>query len=56
MGYSRGISNYPERTTLSDQTHMMRMADLVTNSVETLRIDSGYSLEKEFIELIHMKP
>ena len=31
---------------------MMRMADHVAIGVEILRIDSGCSLEKEFIELI----
>ena len=33
---------------------MMNMADLVAIDVETLKIDSGYSLEKEFTELICM--
>ena len=33
---------------------MMSMADLVTISVETLRIDSGCSLKKGFFELICM--
>ena len=35
-------------------THMMSMADPVAIGVETPRIDSGCSLEKEFIELIHV--
>ena len=35
---------------------MMGMADHISISVETLRIDSGSSLEKEFTELIHMNP
>ena len=35
---------------------MMGMADLVAIDVETLRIDSGSSLEKEFTELIGMNP
>ena len=52
----RRISNYLERITLSDLTHMISMADLVAISVETPRIDSGCSLEKEFIELIRMNP
>ena len=56
MGYSRRISNYPERITLSNTTHMMSMADLVAIGVETLRIDSGCSLEKEFTELIPINP
>ena len=56
MGYSRRTSNYPERIALSDLTHMMSMADHVAIGVETRRIDSGCSLEKEFTELIHMNP
>ena len=35
---------------------MMSMADLVAIGVETPRIDSGCSLEKEFTELIRMNP
>ena len=54
VGYSRGTSNYLEIITLSDPTHMMSMVDLVVIGVETLRIDSEYSSEKEFAELIHM--
>ena len=49
-------SNYPERITLSNPTHMMSMTNPVAISVETLRIESGCSLEKEFIELILMNP
>ena len=30
--------------------------DLMTINVETTMIDSGYYLEKEFTELIHMNP
>ena len=56
MGYSRGTSNYPEKIALFDLTQMMSMVDPATIGVETLRIDSGCSLEKEFIELIHMNP
>ena len=56
MGYSRRTSNYLERITLSNISHMMRMADPIAIGVETLRIDSGCSLEKEFIELICMNP
>ena len=56
MGYSRRTSNYPERIALSNLTHMMSMADPIAISVETLRIDIGCSLEKEFIELILMNP
>ena len=56
MRYLRGISNYLERITLSNPTHMMTMADLVAINVETLRIDSGCYYKKEFIELIRMNP
>ena len=51
MGYSRRTSNYPERISLSDLTHMMSMVDLVAIGVETPKIDSGCSLEKEFTEI-----
>ena len=54
MGYSRRTSNYPERITLSNPTHMMSIANPIPIGVETLRIDSGFSLEKEFTELIRM--
>ena len=56
MGYSRRTSNYPERIGLSNPTHMMSMVDRIAIGVETLRIDSGCSLEKEFTELIRMNP
>ena len=56
MGYSRRTSNYPEGIALSDLTHMMSMVDPVAIGVETPRIDSKSSLEKEFIELIYMNP
>ena len=54
MGYPRKTSNYPERITLSDLTHMMSMADRMAIDVETPRIDNGCSLEKELTELINM--
>ena len=56
MGYSRRTSNYPERIALSNPTRMMSMVAPIAISVETLRIDSGCSLEKEFTELISMNP
>ena len=56
MGYSRRTSNYSKTITLSDPTHMMSMVDPVAIGVEILRIDSGWSLKKEFTELIHMNP
>ena len=56
MRYSRGTINYPKRIALSDPTHMMSMVDLVAIGVETLKIDIGCSLKKEFTELICMNP
>ena len=56
MGYSRRTSNYLERITLSNPSHMMCMADPIAIGIETLRIDSECSLEKEFTELIRMNP
>ena len=56
MGYSIRTSNYPERITLSNPSHMMSMANPIAIGVETLRKDSGCSLEKEFTELIRMNP
>ena len=56
MGYLRRTSNYPERIALFNPSHMMSMADPIAISVETLRIDSGYFLEKDFTELICMNP
>ena len=50
MRYSRGTSNYQKRIVLYNLTHMMSMTDPVAIGVETIRIDSGCSLEKEFIE------
>ena len=56
VGYSRRTSNYSERITLSNPTHMMSMVDTIVINVETLRTDSGCSLKKEFTELILMNP
>ena len=56
MGYSRKTSNYSKRISLSYLTHMMSMADPMAINVETPRIDSGCSLEKELTELIYMNP
>ena len=56
MGYSRKTSSYPKRIALSNISHMMSMADPIAIGVETLRIESGCSLEKEFTELICMNP
>ena len=56
MGYLRRTSNYLERITLSNETHMMIVADLIATGVETLKIDSGCSLDKEFSEMICMHP
>ena len=56
MRYSRRTTNYPKRIALSNPTHMMSMVDPIAIGVETLRIDSGCSLEKEFTELVSMNP
>ena len=56
MRYLRRTSNYSKRIILSNPTHRISMADPVAIGVETLRIDSGCSLEKEFAELIRMNP
>ena len=56
MGYSRRTSNYSERIPLSNPIHLMSMTDPVAIGVETLMIDSGCSLEKEFTKLIRMNP
>ena len=53
MRYSRRTSNYPERITLSNPSHIMSMTDPIAIGVETLRIDSGCSLEKEFTESLN---
>ena len=56
VGPSRRTSNYPKIISLSNPTHMMSMTDTIAIDVETLRIDSECSLEKEFAELICMNP
>ena len=56
MGYSRRTSHYPERIALSNPSHMMSIADPIAICVETLRIDSGCSLENEITELIRINP
>ena len=56
MGYLRRTSNYLERITLSNPTHMMSMSDPIAIGVETLKVDSECSLEKEFTRYIRMNP
>ena len=56
VGYSRRTSNYSKRISLFDLTHMMSMANIIAIGVETLKIDSECSLEKEFTKLIRMNP
>ena len=56
MGYLRRTLNYLEIIELSNPNHMISMADSIAIGVETVRIDSGCSLEKEFSELILMNP
>ena len=52
----RGTLNYPKIIALSNLTYMMSMVDLVDIGVETLKIDIGCSIEKEFTELIRVNP
>ena len=47
---------YNDENECITDTLSMSMVDLVSIGVETLRIDSGCSLEKEFTELIHLNP
>ena len=54
MGYSRRASNFTERIVIPNLAHIMSMDGLIAIGVETLRIDSGCSLEKEFTELIRI--
>ena len=56
MSCSRRKSNYPERISLSDLTHIMSMTDPVAIDVEISKIDNECSLDKEFTELIRMNP
>ena len=49
VGYLRKTSNYLERKTLSDLTHMLSRVDFVAIGGETQRVDSICSLEKEHI-------
>ena len=48
--------NYSKKITLFDLTYMMSMTNPVAIGVETLRIDSEFSLKKKFTELICMDP
>ena len=56
MGYLRRTLNYPEIITLFDPTHMMSMTNPIAIGVQTLKIDSECSLEKEFTKLIRINP
>ena len=56
MGYTKKTSNYSERIVLSTPTHMMSIVDLIAIIAETPKIDSGFSLDKEFSKLIYMNP
>ena len=54
MRYSRRKLNYLEKIGVSDVALMMSVADHVAMNVETLKINSGCSLEKEFTKLARM--
>ena len=56
MGKSKRTSNFLERIRLYNPTNSISTDAYVTINVETLKINSLYSLEKEFIELTHMNP
>ena len=56
MRYLRKTSNYLQRIILFDSTSMMSMIDLITIGIKTPRIDSGYYVEEEFIELTYKNP
>ena len=56
MGYLRRTLNYPERIKLSNMIHMISVADPIAIDVETLRIDSGCSLDIQFTKMIIMNP
>ena len=55
MEYSRSPSNYLEKITLSNLTHIMSMNNLVAIDVKILRIDSKRFLQKNFTILICIK-
>ena len=54
MRYSRRTSNYLKSIALSNSTHMTSMTDPIAIIVETPRITSWWSLEKELTKLICM--
>ena len=57
MRYSRRALNYLERKNIiSNLIHVMGMTNFIAFSVETLKIDSVCSLDKEFTKLIRMNP
>ena len=56
IGFLRRTSNYLERIALFGPTHMISIIDPLAINVETPRINSGCSLEKEFTKLIYIIP
>ena len=54
--YSRRRLKYQERIVLYDRTYIMSMVDPVAIYLETQRIESGCSSNKEFTWLILMAP
>ena len=54
--YSIRVSKYLERVTLFNLTHKMHMDGLVALDVDTLKVNNGCPLEKQFTKLIHRKP
>ena len=49
MRYSRQTSNYLKRILPCDLTNMISMTDHVAIGIETLRIDSGCSLDYKYM-------
>ena len=52
MAHPGKILNYPKRITLFNSTHMTSVVDYVTSGMLTPMVDSEWSLEKDFMELI----
>ena len=56
MEYLKRILNYSEKILMFDLTHTMSIVDPTVIGMETPKIDTRCSVEKEFILLIHMNP
>ena len=56
MAYSRRILKYLEKIESPNLTHLMSVVDHMAINVETIRIGSRGSLDKEFTKLIPLNP